>query len=146
MCELLVATFEEPRPFADVAPIASGLEQLGVAGFGWGVAWLEEAGSARGVRVVRGLGRYADEGHRNFTLMEQVSRRFMVHLRRPSQLSTVQMADTQPFLDGDRSAWCHNGYLDRADALRGRYGDRLLGRADSGTGVQAGRAVFGFVR
>ncbi len=138
MCELLVATFDEPRPFAHVAPVASGLEQLGVAGFGWGVAWLEEAAGADGgtVRVVRGLGRYADEGHRNYTLMEQVSRRFMVHLRRPSQLSTVQMADTQPFLDAARSAWCHNGYLDRADELRGRYEGRLLGRADSEVGWQ----------
>lgn len=137
MCEMLVAAFEEPRPFSDVAPLASGLEQLGVAGFGWGVAWLDEdAGSARAVRVQRGLGTYRDEGHRSHALMGQTSRRFMVHLRRPSQLSTVQMPDTQPFLDGDRSAWCHNGYLDRAEELRGRFAGRLAGRADSEVGWQ----------
>lgn len=138
MCELLVAAFDEPQPFSQVAPLASGLEKLGVAGFGWGVAWLEEGGTAEAasIHVLRSLGRYADEARRHVTLMDQVSRRFMVHLRRPSQLSTVQMADTQPFLDGTRSAWCHNGYLDRADELRGRYEGRLEGRADSEVGWQ----------
>jgi predicted glutamine amidotransferase len=137
MCEMLVATFEEPRPFSEVAPLASGLEQLGVAGFGWGVAWLEEdAEGGRAVRVVRGLGTYRDEGHRSYALMEQASRRFMVHLRRPSRLSTVQAADTQPFLDGDRSAWCHNGYLERAEELRVRFEGRLAGLADSEVGWQ----------
>lgn len=135
MCEMLVAAFDEPRPFAQVAPVASGLEKLGVAGFGWGVAWLEEPeGAEAAIQVVRGLGRYDEEGQRDVGLMERESRRFMVHLRRPSQLSTVQMADTQPFLDGTQCAWCHNGYLDRAEELRGRYEGRLHGRADSEVG------------
>jgi|SRR5579862_9869441 len=136
MCELLVASFEEPRPFADMDTVACGLEGLGVAGFGWGVAWLEEGGAHPTVRALKGLGCYREEGHRNDSLLHQVSRRFMVHLRRPSQLSTVQMADTQPFLDGDRSAWCHNGYLDRSEELRERFADRLFGRADSEVGWQ----------
>jgi predicted glutamine amidotransferase len=136
MCEMLVATFDEPRPFTEVAPLASGLEQLGVAGYGWGVAWLDEAANGGAVRGVRGLGRYRDEGHRNYTLLTTVSRRFVVHLRRPSRLSTVQMADTQPFLDDGRSAWAHNGFLERAEELRGGYADRLHGRADSEVGWQ----------
>lgn len=133
MCELLVAAFETPRPFRALAPIAAGLEELGVAGFGWGVAWLDEPAGT--VRAVKGLGRFREEG-RETSLPTQESRRFVVHLRRPSQLSTIQMADTQPFLDGDRSAWCHNGYLARAEELRPQFAPRLHGRADSEVGWQ----------
>jgi hypothetical protein len=131
---MLVAAYDEARPFGDLVSVVSGLEQFGLAGFGWGVAWLDEDAGA--VRGVRGLGRYRDEGLRCDSLLARTSRRFLVHLRRPSQLSTVQMADTQPFFDGDRSAWCHNGYLERANQLRGRFEGRLHGRADSEVGWQ----------
>jgi hypothetical protein len=134
VCELLVAAFETPQPFSLLAPVASGLEELGVAGFGWGVASLDEEAGA--VRVSKGLGRFRDEGRRKTALLTQESRRFVVHLRRPSQLSTVQMADTQPFLDGERSAWCHNGFLARAEELRPQFTGRLQGRADSEVGWQ----------
>lgn len=134
MCELLVAAFETPRPFRVLSPIATGLEELGVAGFGWGVAWLDEPAGA--VRSTKGLGRFREEGQRMATLLTTASRRFLVHLRRPSQLSTIQLADTQPFLDGERSAWCHNGFLERAEEFRARYAGRLHGRADSEVGWQ----------
>jgi predicted glutamine amidotransferase len=134
VCELLVAAFETARPFRDVAPLAAGLEELGVAGFGWGVAWLDEPAGA--VRAVKGLGRFRDEGRRKVALLTQTSRRFLVHLRRPSQLSTIQMPDTQPFLDGDRSAWCHNGFLARSEEMRPQFAGRLRGRADSEVGWQ----------
>jgi predicted glutamine amidotransferase len=138
MCELLVATFDEARPFADIAPIVSGLEQLGLAGFGWGVGWLDEDDSdgagGGSVHGIRGLGRFREEGYRNDALMARASRRFVCHLRRPRRLSTVQMADTQPFFDGDRSAWCHNGYLERANEVRDQFASRLHGRADSEVG------------
>lgn len=136
MCELLVAAFETPRPFRDLAPVAAGLEELGVAGFGWGVAWLDESEGSGAVRAVKGLGRFREEGRRKSALLTQESRRFIVHLRRPSQLSTIQIEDTQPFLDGDRSAWCHNGYLARAEELRPQFDARLHGRADSEVGWQ----------
>jgi predicted glutamine amidotransferase len=134
VCELLVATFETPRAFHDLAPVAAGLEELGVAGFGWGVAWLDEPAGA--VRAVKGLGRFREEAMRKDSLLASESSRFIVHLRRPSQLSTIQMADTQPFLDGEKSAWCHNGFLARAEELRGQYTGRLFGRADSEVGWQ----------
>lgn len=133
MCELLVAAFDEPRPFGYLAPIVSGLEQLGLGGFGWGVAWVDEQGSVQGIR---GLGRYRDEGQRNDALLTQDARRFVVHLRRPSRLSTVQMSDTQPFFDDGRGAWCHNGFLERAEELRTQFEGRLHGRADSEVGWQ----------
>ena len=46
------------------------------------------------------------------------SRRFLVHLRRPNKLSTVQLADTQPFFHDGDFAFCHNGFLSRAETLR----------------------------
>ena len=134
MCELLVAAFEEPRPFHQLAATVLRLEQLGVAGFGWGVTWLDEdAGEVRGVR---GVHRFADESREWPGLATRSSRRFMVHLRRPSRLSTVQLADTQPFLDGAHGAWCHNGFLERAEEARPTFDGRLHGQADSEVGWQ----------
>lgn len=134
MCELLVAAFEQPRPFRDIAPFVLGLERYGLGGFGWGVAWLDEETAAVG--GVRGLGRYRDEGEKDAALLERRSARFLVHLRRPSKLSTVQMADTQPFFQGTESAWCHNGFLERAEEMRPQFAGRLAGRADSEVGWQ----------
>lgn len=132
MCELVVAAYDSPRPFADLADVAAGLERYGEAGFGWGVAWLDDR--AKRVEARRGLGRFTDEAHGDGSLLAVRSRRFLVHLRRPTRLSTIQMADTQPFLDEGRSAWCHNGYLERAEAHRAEYDDVLEGRADSEIG------------
>jgi hypothetical protein len=134
VCELLVAAYDVPRPFHQLAPVVVRLEQLGLGGFGWGVAWLDDG--AGEVRAERGLHRFADEAREAQGLATRTSRRFMVHLRRPSRLSTIQLADTQPFLDGARSAWCHNGFLERAEQARGAFGGRLLGQADSEVGWQ----------
>ena len=130
MCELLAASFPEPQPFAFLADAVAGLEEYGLGSFGWGVAWLGDGA----VYETRGLGRFRDEGLGDVELLEQSSRRFLVHLRRPSKLSTVQMADTQPFLNDGCSAWCHNGFLERADALRDNFKGRLKGEADSEVG------------
>ena len=130
MCELLAASFLQPRPFAYLADAVAGLEEYGLGSFGWGVAWL----GGDTVQEIRGLGRFRDEGLSDTELLEQSSRLFLVHLRRPSKLSTIQMADTQPFLLDGYSAWCHNGFLERADALRDDYKGRLKGEADSEVG------------
>src|SRR2546430_9494138 len=111
VCEVLAVAWEEPRPFDRVLPWASELERLGVAGFGWGVAWVEDDGTVHGYRRPTSLRDDADGRDR---LAGVTSSRFLVHLRRPSRLSTVQMADTQPFLArAGRSASCHNGILHR---------------------------------
>lgn len=130
MCEILAAAFPEPRPFAEVADAVSKLEVYGLGGFGWGVAWLDR----RGVELRRGTGRYVDEGATDEGLLATASTRWLVHLRRPSRLSTVALADTQPFVDGHRMAFCHNGFLAQAEELRPRYQGRLAGRADSEVG------------
>lgn len=134
MCELLVAAFETPHAFRVLAPVAAGLEELGVAGFGWGVAWLDDEAGA--VRAMKGLGRFREEGRRRAALPTTTSRRFVVHLRRPAKLSTTQLSDTQPFLDGENSAWCHCGFFARAEELRPGFAGRLQGQADSEVGWQ----------
>ena len=68
------------------------------------------------------------------TSCDVASTRFLVHLRRPNKLSTVQYADTQPFTRDGEFAFCHNGFLDRAESLRASYADQLQGGADSEVG------------
>jgi predicted glutamine amidotransferase len=132
MCEVMAVAWKEPEPFATVLPWAMALERFGVAGFGWGVAWKEEGGQVRRYRNPSSL-EEDTEGAAKLTGVH--SRRFLIHLRRPSRLSTVQEADSQPFVDERRGfAFCHNGLFERADALRSRYAGRLQGRADSEVG------------
>jgi predicted glutamine amidotransferase len=134
VCEVLAVAWEEPQRFDRVLPWASDLERLGVAGFGWGVAWVDEDGTVRGYRRPTSLRDDAEGRHR---LAGVTSNRFLVHLRRPSRLSTVQMADTQPFLAGDGGfAFCHNGMLERHEDHRDRLGASLSGKADSEIGFR----------
>jgi glutamine phosphoribosylpyrophosphate amidotransferase len=61
----------------------------------------------------------------------------LVHLRRPSKLSTLQLADTQPFLDpAGRFAFSHNGDLRDIRDARRRFQEqgRISGRADTEVG------------
>ena len=131
MCEILAAAFPESRPFGELADSVVALEEYGLGSFGWGVAWLDDSGM---VQVERDTGRFVDQGANDETLRRQMSERFLVHLRRPSKLSTVTLADTQPFGADYRLAWCHNGFLEQAEVLRGEYRDRLFGHADSEVG------------
>jgi predicted glutamine amidotransferase len=139
MCEILAVATDHPVVFADVRPWASEVERLGIAGFGWGMAWRTPDGVRR-YRTDRAL---ADDGARADALGDVTSDRFLVHLRRPSRLSTVQLADSQPFVDGDGDgedggsfAFCHNGYLERHAEIRREYERRLHGAADSEVGFE----------
>jgi predicted glutamine amidotransferase len=134
VCEVLAVAWEEPQRFDRVLPWASDLERLGVAGFGWGVAWLHDDGTVRGYRRPTSL---RDDAEGRDRLAGVTSNRFLVHLRRPSRLSTVQMADTQPFLAEDGGfAFCHNGMLERHEDHRDRLGASLSGKADSEIGFR----------
>jgi predicted glutamine amidotransferase len=63
------------------------------------------------------------------------SARFLVHFRRPTLLSTIQPADTQPFVTENKSlAFCHNGLFKERDTYRVDYAERLKGGADSEIG------------
>lgn len=127
---MLAVAWDEPRPYRDIHDVVCTLEIYGLGGFGWGVSWVTDSGK---VKVERGLHRYVDEAEQH-DLMDTTSRRFLVHLRRPNKLSTVDYADTQPFSRSGDYAFCHNGFLDRAEALRPHYADRLEGGADSEVG------------
>jgi predicted glutamine amidotransferase len=133
MCELIAVAWERAEPLDGVLAWAAELERLGVAGFGWGVAWLDQdAGTVRGYRNEASL---AQDSEGAAGLRDIRSSRFLVHLRRPNRLSTVEIDDTQPFLDERRGwAFCHNGLFARAEELRASYAGRLHGRADSEVG------------
>ena len=63
----------------------------------------------------------------------------LVHLRRPSRLSTLTLPDTQPFDDpAGRYAFSHNGDLRDYKSLRGTYREqgRIHGRADTEVGAR----------
>ena len=128
-------------------PFTERLERFGIAGFGWGAAGsTAPAGSAsyRDVRAFRD-----DPGRDDVGATETTSA--LVHLRRPSRLSTLTLPDTQPFDDpAGRFSFSHNGDLRDYRSLRATYRaqGRIHGRADTEVGARwledawrAGRAA-----
>jgi len=141
MCEML-AVQETAQgttfPLADVLPLAAELERLGIAGFGWGIAWHDPvAGRVRHTIQVGALHR--DLAAAQAALGAERADAALIHLRRPNQLSTVGMADTQPFYSEQHGcAFAHNGDFAHHEALRPRYLERglLKGKADSEVGFR----------
>ena len=138
MCEILAVKWPEPRPFSAVAPWARAMEHYGSGRFGWGVAWLDEdaGGEAGGrVRVHIDTGQMAADQAVAGELGTVESTRFVIHFRRPTLLSTIQLADTQPFVTEENDlAFCHNGLFAEREAFRPAYAGRLKGGADSQIG------------
>lgn len=135
MCEILAVKWPEPRPFAAVAGWARAMEYYGSARFGWGVAWLDQDGTGSRVRAHVGARQLAHDEAVAGELGAVRSSVFLVHLRRPTLLSTVQLADTQPFItEGNDLAFCHNGLFRERDTFRPAFQGRLNGSADSHIG------------
>jgi glutamine phosphoribosylpyrophosphate amidotransferase len=114
-------------------PFAERLERYGIAGFGWGVTWLRPGG---GLETYRSTIAFRDDAAAA-RLASIETRSVLVHLRRPSRLSTLQPPDSQPFDDpAGRFAFSHNGDLRDYRAARERYRaqGRIFGRADSEVG------------
>jgi hypothetical protein len=138
MCEQFVARAAEPFRLDELWPFAERLERYGLAGFGWGVTWLRGpgAGASGGLDTYRSLRAFRDDGGRaRLGAVETTS--VLVHLRRPSRLSTLDLPDTQPFDDpAGRFAFSHNGDLRDYRGPRERYRaqGRIFGRADSEVG------------
>jgi len=133
MCEQFVARASEPFRIDELWPFTERLERFGLAGFGWGAAWTDDAGSLRTHRDVRAF--RDDPGRDALGRAETTS--LLVHLRRPSRLSTLHLPDTQPFADAaGRFAFSHNGDLRDYRAARAKYRrqGRIHGRADSEVG------------
>jgi hypothetical protein len=130
MCEQLVARAPDPFRLDALWPLVGRMERYGIAGFGWGVAWLADDGSLGAHRDTRA---FRDDPEREaLGAIETTS--VLVHLRRPSRLSTIQLPDTQPFVDpARRFAFAHNGDFATWTAARDRYraAGRIAGRADS---------------
>jgi len=133
MCELLAAVAATPFALGELWDITEGLERYGMAAFGWGAAWLTpERTLAHHVSIAA----FRDDPAR-FALGEVRTTALMVHLRRPSRLSTIGLPDTQPFIDPQgRFTFCHNGDLAGYRTIRPRYVDqgRIAGKADSEVG------------
>ncbi len=135
MCELLAVRSDAPFALADLWPLAAGLERYGLAGYAWGVAWVDPSGELVAHRATCAFG---DDPAREAVGRTETTAA-LVHLRRPSRFSWLGMADTQPFLDGaGRFAFAHNGELARQARFRASYraAGRLRGRADSEVGMR----------
>ena len=135
MCEHFIARATEPFRLDELWPFAERLERFGIAGFGWGAAWLGgdgRLGSYRDLKAFRDDPRREGVGATETTAA-------LVHLRRPSRLSTLTIPDTQPFDDpAGRYAFSHNGDLRDYRALRATYRGqgRIHGRADTEVGAR----------
>jgi hypothetical protein len=131
MCEQFIARSATPFRLSVLFPFADRLERFGIAGFGWGATWLGDDGALHSHRDVRAF-RDDHDGGMQVGLVETTSA--LVHLRRPSKLSTLDLPDTQPFDDpAGRYAFSHNGDLRDYRSLRATYREagRIHGRADT---------------
>jgi glutamine phosphoribosylpyrophosphate amidotransferase len=135
VCEHFIARAAEPFRLDELWPFAEKLERFGIAGFGWGAAWIDDGGRLASYRDLRAFrddpGRTAIGATRTTAVL--------VHLRRPSRLSTLTLPDTQPFDDpAGRFAFSHNGDLRDWRALRAtlRAQGRIHGRADTEVGAR----------
>ena len=135
MCEHYVARAAEPFRLDELWPFTERLERYGIAGFGWGAAWIATDGTIESHRDIRAFA--DDPGRENVGAVETTAA--LVHLRRPSKLSTLGMADTQPFDDpAGRFSFSHNGDLRKIQTWRARYRreGRIHGRADTEVGAR----------
>ena len=135
MCEHFIARADEPFRLDELWPFAEKLERFGIAGFGWGASWLGADGRLVTYRDIRAF--RDDPGHEVVGATETTAA--LVHLRRPSRLSTLTMPDTQPFDDpAGRYAFSHNGDLRDYKRLRATFRSqgRIHGRADTEVGAR----------
>jgi hypothetical protein len=133
MCEQFVARAAEPFRLDALWPLAERMERWGIAGFGWGATWLAADGSLATHRDTRA---FRDDPARDAVGANETTS-LLVHLRRPSRLSTLALPDTQPFVDpAGRFAFAHNGELADTREARERYRaqGRITGRADTEVG------------
>src|ERR1700741_4120683 len=123
MCEHYVARAAQPFRLDELWPFTDRLERCGIAGFGWGAAWIGQDGGIASHRDVRA---FRDDPGRDVVGGTETTAA-LVHLRRPAKLSTLGMADRQPFDDpAGRFSFSHNGDLRDVRDWRPRY--RAAGR------------------
>ncbi len=136
MCEHYIARAAEPFRIDALWPFTACLERTGLAGFGWGAAWLGADGR---LHSHRDTSSFADDGAGVAHVGSQETTSLLVHLRRPSRLSTLQLPDAQPFDDpAGRFSLSHNGDLRDWRPARADYQrqGRIHGRADTEVGAR----------
>ena len=136
MCEQYVARAEEAFEIASLWPFTERLERNGIASYGWGATWLGADGQLHSYRDV---GTFVADGPGRARVGAHRTRSLLVHLRRPSKLSTIGPADTQPFDDpAGRYSFSHNGELKHDQRFRKRFREqgRLHGHADTEVGAR----------
>jgi hypothetical protein len=135
MCEHFVARAVEPFRLDELWEFTERLERYGIAGFGWGASWIGADGRLASHRDARA---FRDDPARDRIGLAETTAA-LVHLRRPSRLSTIGVPDTQPFDDPTgRYSFSHNGDLTLHRDWRARYRDegRIHGRADTEVGAR----------
>lgn len=132
MCELLAVSATDSRGVCldVVLAWARQMERFGIAGWGWGVAWRDGDGQTNGYRSVGAL----RDDIQSARLAREVAVAAIVHLRRPTRLSTHTLTDTQPFVSEDGWAFAHNGDFRRQGLARPLFAQILAGQADSEVG------------
>jgi glutamine phosphoribosylpyrophosphate amidotransferase len=136
MCEQFVASAAEPFRIDTLWPFTERLERNGIASYGWGATWLGADGE---LHSYRDTGTFVDDAAGREEVGAEVTRSLLVHLRRPSKLSTIGPADTQPFDDpAGRYSFSHHGELANELRFRKQYQEagRLRGRADTEVGAR----------
>ncbi|MGP1675338.1 MAG: class II glutamine amidotransferase [Candidatus Limnocylindrales bacterium] len=136
MCEHYIARAAEPFRLDELWPFTERLERFGIAGFGWGAAWLGGDGRLHSHRDLRA---FRDDPDGVARVGAEETTAALVHLRRPSRLSTLTLPDTQPFDDpAGRYSFSHNGDLKDYRTLRTayRHAGRIHGRADTEVGAR----------
>jgi hypothetical protein len=136
MCEQFVARAAEPFRISDLWPFTERLERYGLAGFGWGATWVRADGRLCSHRDLRA---FRDDTDGAARVGREETTSVLVHLRRPSRLSTLQLPDAQPFDDpAGRFSFSHNGELRDWRERRARYREqgRIHGRADTEVGAR----------
>ncbi|HHY67848.1 MAG TPA: hypothetical protein GX517_11780 [Alicyclobacillus sp.] len=132
MCEMLAIRAERPLLLEEVWPYMILLDEYGVAGFGWGVVWIGIDGKLRRYRTADGI-RRDPVGPRSLAGVR--STRYLIHLRRPSAMTTIAHRNAQPYLSsGGDLAFAHNGYFARHNAFRPEFEGRFEGTSDSEVG------------
>lgn len=115
MCEMMGIKSKHPVPIEDALKYALLLEMYGVAGFGWGIVWRTENGELFRYRNKSSLGQ-DKKGQRK--LEGILSTEYLIHLRRPTQLTKIAEENTQPFISDDKTmSFAHNGYFTLHDAV-----------------------------
>lgn len=136
MCEQYVARASTPFRLDELWQFTERLERFGLAGYGWGATWMTADGSLCSHRDVRA---FRDDREGQASVGPQETTAALIHLRRPSRLSTLQLPDTQPFEDPrGRFSFSHNGDLRDWQPLRKEYRaeGRIHGRADTEVGAR----------